>query len=383
MKKKVLLIFLAMVLVVPLAGFAACEGEEAPTDVSEFEERIDKLEADIDKLEADKKALAAEIAELKAPAEVIEWRMSTFMPASGDAWEKYYLTFAERVKEASNGRLVITMYGAGEIIPVMEMWEAVSKGVVDCCWSFGTYWTGKTPMSSFSAGLPLTAVNHRDAFAILYYQGVFDLIQRAYAKHNIHLLHVSPTQDTCITTKFLVNSVDDFVGKKVRAGGIEAEIATELGMSATYFPVPEVYGALESGVVDGVIMGGIIAARVFSFCEVADYIVQPTFNVSGEEILINLDAWNELPDDLKQILISVAHDCNMDRHGYSICQDAVDLAWMQENYGIQVQELPPEEMAKMRAAAMRVYDRYAAESPEFAEALAIIKDYMRLRGLLD
>ena len=44
MKKKVLLIFLAMVLVVPLAGFAACEAEEAPTDVSEFEERIDKLE---------------------------------------------------------------------------------------------------------------------------------------------------------------------------------------------------------------------------------------------------------------------------------------------------------------------------------------------------
>lgn len=376
MRKMLLSILLALTLIVPLAGLAACKGEEAPTGVTELEERIDKLEAD-------NAALEVEIEELKAPTEVIEWRMPTFMPGAGDAWEKYYLTFADRVKEASGGRLIITIYGAGEIIPVLEMWEAVSKGVVDCCWSFGAYWAGKTPMSAFSCGLPLTAANHRDAFAMLYYHGLFDLIQKDYAKQNIYLLHCSPTQDTVITTKFPVTSVDDFVGKKVRAGGLEAEIATELGMSTVYFPVPEVYGALESGVVDGVIMGGIIAARVFSFCEVADYIVQPTLTISGEEILVNLDAWNALPDDLKQILISVAHDCNLDRHGYSISQDASDLVWMQENYGIQLQELPPEEMTKMRAAAMRVYDRHAAESPEFAEGLVIIKDYMKLRGLFD
>ena len=359
MKHKLMLIFLAMVLVVSLAGFVACKADEAPTDVGEIDES-------------------------KAPTEVIEWRMPTFMPGSGDTWELYYLPFAERVKEASNGRLIITMYGAGEIIPVLEMWESVSKGVVDCCWAFGSYWTGKTSVASIEAGLPFTCGTIRDAFALKFYLGINDLVREEYAKHNIHLLWNLPTQETVLVTKFPVSSVDDLKGKKVRAGGLEAEVATELGMSATYFPVPEVYGALESGVVDAVIMGGLAASRMFSFYEVTEYVVYPPFNVgTGEGILINLDSWNALPDDLKQILISCAAQTNIDRLGYGKYTDTDDLNWMVENHGMKVQQLPPEEVAKMGAAAMRVYDRYAAESPIFAEALDIIKDYMRLRGLLD
>ena len=310
-----------------------------------------------------------------ANEKVYKWRMPIFCPAAGPFY-KMMKRFCDDVKTASNGRLEITPYGAGEIIPVLQTWEACSKGIIDINWSFGAYWTGKTKMAAISVGLPFTATSLQDAQAILYEAGVEDLIRKEYAKHNIHLLKTFPVHQTVLCTKFPFKSPEDLKGKKIRAGGVQAEVANELGLSTAFFPVPEVYGALDTGVVDGVIMGGIVVARNFSFYEVTKYVMQPQFDVACEEIQINKNSWEKLPEDLKMILKTCVAKAAFDRASWIKYQDTKDLNYMQKEWGINIATMPPGDVEKMKESAMRIYDKWAKESPAFAEALEIIKGYM-------
>lgn len=311
-----------------------------------------------------------------AEPKVYKWRMPVFTPGAGPFFE-LMKRFCEDVKTASAGRLEITPYGGGDIMPVLETWEACSKGIIDMNWTFPAYWTGKTKMAAVSVGLPFTANTLQDAQAILYEAGVEELIRKDYAKHNIHLLKTFPVHQTLLFTKFPIKSLADLKGKKVRAGGVQAEVATLLGMSTAFFPVPEVYGALDTGVVDGVIMGGIVVARNFSFYEVTKYAMITPFDVACEEIHVNKKSWGKLPDDLKKVLETCAIKAAYDRASWIKFHDTQDLAYMREKWGLTVETMPVEDIKKMKEVALGLYDKMAIESSEFREALDLIKDYMK------
>jgi TRAP-type mannitol/chloroaromatic compound transport system substrate-binding protein len=307
--------------------------------------------------------------------------MPTFVIAGTEMWRTVFAPFADSVEKATGGRLKIDMYGAGEIIPVLEMWEACSKGIVDIAWSYGTYWLGKTPVSAFSVGLPYTTTNMQDS-TVLYHMGLQNIIREDYAKQNIHLLRSFPNQNTIMWTKFPVQSLADLKGKKIRAGGLEAEVVAAAGMATVFFPVPEIYNALDTGVIDGVICGGIHSGTSLSFQEVTKYIIEPpVVGGASEEILINLDTWNKLPDDLKCILESVCAERAYFRMGYADYEDSVWLAKIKKDYGIRVVTLPTQDVKELSEVAMTIYEKKAAESPAFAKALAIVKDFMKLKAL--
>ena len=61
----------------------------------------------------------------------IEWKLVTtwpkVLPGLGSAPEN----FARRVGDMSNGRLTVRVYGAGEVVPPFEVFDAVSQGVAE------------------------------------------------------------------------------------------------------------------------------------------------------------------------------------------------------------------------------------------------------------
>lgn len=313
-----------------------------------------------------------------AKEKVYRWRMQSFLPAGGEMY-KLQAQFCDDVRAASNGRLDIKIFGAGQIMPVLQTWEACSKGVVEINWTFAAYWTGKTKMAGVSVGLPFTTKTMQEHQALLYDGGLEELVRKDYAKHGIHLVRAFPIQRSTIVTKFPVKTLADLKGKKIRAGGSEAEALAANGIATAFFPVPEVYQALDAGVVDGVVMGGIDAARMFSFHEVTKYVVRPAINVACEEVHVNKRVWDKLPDDLKHILTTCASKHGLDRSSYGKYQELVDLEFLKQA-GMQVQQLPADDYQKMADAAMGIYEKWAAEDPAFAEALTLIKKHMQLES---
>jgi len=266
----------------------------------------------------------------------------------------------------------------------METWEAVGKGVTEMAYSYGAYWLGKTPVAAYSCGLAYTMRDKRDFEALLYEYGLEDVIQRAYAEHNIHLLRVTPAMATMMQTKFPVTKVSDLKGKKIRATGLIADMLTKAGASTVYFPGPEIYGALERGVIEGVVYGPLTSQFDQGFHEVTGYVLTPALAAcEADELLVNMDLWNELPDDLKAILYVAAADFTEQLSASYRHWSEVAMERQVEEWGCEVTYMPESERVKMAGFMAEVMDKYSAEDPYFAEATEIVKDYMRQIGLLD
>jgi TRAP-type mannitol/chloroaromatic compound transport system substrate-binding protein len=327
--------------------------------------------------------LAVGFSNAEAKDKVYKWDMT--YPLYRGTWDWAVLEkWCAHLKAASGGRLDITPHAGGEIMPVMETFDAVSSGTLKIDFSYGPYWIGKLPMAIYASGLPPFTLPRWEHYKVLYYELGFEkLIRDAYAKHNIFYVAAMPTNNAVMLGKFPVHKAADLKGKKFRATGLYAEVLNEAGASATYFPWGEIYGALEKGTIDGVIAGPLSSQADSGFHEPTKYLLETSITpVDAWSLHVNMDAWKELPDDLKQLLIeSASYAADLFTGSYFVH----DVRWRKkivEKHGFTVTTLSEEEQRKMSRYSLSVLDKYSKKDPTFAEATKILKTYMRDLGLL-
>jgi len=261
----------------------------------------------------------------------------------------------------------------------MEQWEAVSKGVLEMGFSYGAFWGGKTPVAGFSVGIPFTLRDVQDHY-VLQRMGLEDLIREAYAKHNIYYLRQNPCLGTVMSSKKPVTSVADIKGLKIRAVGMIGQMLAQAGAAVITVPGPEIYGALEKGIIDAAVYGPLASQFEMGFHEVTNYIVMPPLAIEADEMIINMDAWNALPDDLKKLLYLSAADHTV-VIGDLYRRDSEKALNACLKKGLKVSEISQEDRAKLTQIGWKVVEKYAAENPTFAKATEIMKDYLELTGI--
>jgi len=320
---------------------------------------------------------------VEAKEKVYKWDMT--YPLYRGTWDWEVLEkWCAHLKAASGGRLDFTPYPGGEIMPTMETFDAVSTGTLKIDFSYGPYWIGKLPMAIYASGIPPFTLTRWEHYKVLYYElGLEELIRKAYAKHNIYYVAAMPTNNAVMLGKFPVNKAADLKGKKFRATGLYAEVLNEAGASATYFPWGEIYGALEKGTIDGVIAGPLSSQADSGFHEPTKYLLEtPITPVDAWSLHINMDAWNELPKDLQDLIVeSASYAADLFTGSYFVH----DVQWrskLVKDFGFTITTLSEEEQQKMSAYSMAVLDKYAKKDPIFAEATKILKKYMMDLGLL-
>ena len=275
----------------------------------------------------------------------------------------------------------ITLYGDGELIPCFEAFDACSMGTIDFFMSYPAFWLGKVPAAGLG-GLPFTTRDMVDALTLHEQYGLGDVIRKAYAEHNLYHVRSFPYSDARLTTKSPITKASDFNGMNLRVSGLGGEVLTEAGAAITYFPGGEIYGALEKGVLDGAMYGSFGNQVDMSFHEVCNYVLwDPIVGGDTIEYLVNMDTWNKLPDDLKELLdISAGHHSLMSMascRGY----DAEQLVEA-EKLGLSATTLSSGERKIMTELATKVFEKYAAEDKYFAEGWEIAKAYLQLNKLL-
>ena len=108
------------------------------------------------------------------PVDVIEWKLVTTWPKGLPGLGAAPENFARRVNEASGGRLRIKVFGAGEIVPAFEVFDAVSRGVAEAGHGASYYWKGKIPASVFYTAVPF-GMTAQEANGWLHYGGGLEL----------------------------------------------------------------------------------------------------------------------------------------------------------------------------------------------------------------
>lgn len=221
--------------------------------------------------------------------------------------------FCDTVRLASGGRLDIKPYSAGELVPAMEVFDAVSKGSFDAGHDWPGYWKGKneafTAFGSVPYGLDAELYN-----IWLYERGGLQEMQALYGQYNLFALPGGQVgQEMGLNSNKKATKMEDFKGMKVRTWGWYLDILNELGASGVATPGGEVYLALQTGVLDAAEFSSPAVNYPMGFDEVTKYIIQPGVHQPACQFafFFNQKSYDALGDDLKWILDTAAKETQL------------------------------------------------------------------------
>ena len=252
-------------------------------------------------------AKTSETTEKKADGKVYNWRMVTHQLPGTARYDSTILPFVEAVKSASDGRLIIEPYGAGVLFPVSESLDNVKNGVVEMAAVWSGYWAGKNPLFALAASIPADPISD---FSEHHYRSekLAPLVNKVYENYGVKSLggfDYGPSE--ILMSNKALNSLDDFKGITIRTGGIGGEFYAALGASTVSLSGPEIYQALQLKTVDAAEYNDWIVNSEMGLNEVTKYVIEPVLHtgpIDDKVLLVNPKAWEELPADLKAIVLS-------------------------------------------------------------------------------
>lgn len=316
--------------------------------------------------------VAATVTSPAQAADQIVWK-ATSAYGAGLSYHQHATYFAERVKEMSNGRLIIQMNTGGSIVPVLSEQDAVNKGALDLCCSSSMYIRGKFP-AAVQLGASMFDFKQQEFMAWLEYGGGYDLWQEMYDTKgwNVKVLPAFCIYGTESLGWYRkpIRTLDDFKGMKYRTVGEWGEVVQSLGGSVISIPSGELYSALEKGVLDGVDMSHPSFDKGLGLYEICKYNVYPgVHQTSGAmETLVSMEKWKALPDDLKQIVIAALRETNFRSMTKTIIEDAEAVEFFRTK-GVEIIKLAPEVLAEIKKRVEKVLDEQAAKDPFYAKVL--------------
>jgi len=292
-----------------------------------------------------------------------QWRLVTSWPKNFPGLGSAPEFFAQQVKQMSAGRLEITVHGAGELVPALGVFDAVSSGSVEMGHSGAYYWKGKIPASQFFTAIPF-GMNAQEMNGWLYHGGGMELWREIYAPHNIVPLAGGNTgvQMAGWFNKE-INSIDDLKGLKMRIPGFGGEVLTRLGGTAVNIPGGELFTSLQTGVIDATEWVGPYNDLTFGLHQAAKYYYYPGWHEPGPvlEFSVNKQAWEALPSDLQSIVEVAARAANQDMLDLYTAKNQQALEELIETHGVEVRKLPDDVLREMKRVSFEVLQETVAE----------------------
>jgi len=211
---------------------------------------------------------------------------------------------AEWISKMSGGRMNITVYGGGELIPALEGFDAVSNGAVEMNHGAAYYWAGKIPSAQFFAAVPF-GMNAQQMGSWIISGGGQKLWEELYAPFDL-LPFICGNTGVQMGGWFNkeINSMKDLEGLKMRIPGLGGKVLAKAGGSPITVSGGEIYTNLERGVIDATEWIGPYHDYKMGFHQVAKYYYYPGWHEPGPvlELLLNKTKYLALPEDLQEII---------------------------------------------------------------------------------
>ncbi|SDP43581.1 TRAP transporter substrate-binding protein DctP [Desulforhopalus singaporensis] len=302
---------------------------------------------------------------------VFNLRMQSYYPQSMIGCAE---TFAKLAKTMSNGRLNITVFPDGTLTSPDNILKAVKAGMIDIGQGSGSYYS-ELEIGNTEIGLPMAWKNVSEARLLFEGLGFEKLVAQNYENQGVHYLGWAPVATYHILTKQPVNSLDDLRKMKIRAIGGAAKMLNKVGVATVNIKSSEMYLALSTGQVDGVLFGGALDYQAMKLSEVAGYYsATPIVDPIIDSFIVNPKLWNKLPEDMKTILETAAL-----RAGLEYYDDILKEEYLLRSKAFKgVTSFPKEDITTLRKAAVVVWDEEAKRSTTVAEGIGLLKQLSSL-----
>ncbi len=329
--------------------------------------------------------LGAAATSLAAPAiaqDVREWKLVTAWPKNLPGPGVAAQTLADRITTLSGGRINVTLYAAGEIVPGRGVFDAVSEGTAELYHAVPAYWGSKSKGILLFGSQPF-GLRADEQFGWLYHGGGQALYDEMYARFGIKpFLCGNSGPQWAGWFKNEITSVEDLKGLKFRTTGIASQMAAKLGMAAEAMSGPAMFQALQTGALDAGEFIGPWTDSALGYYQVCPHYYWPGVGEpsSAEECGVNADVFAELPDDLKEVVTQACHGLYNPVWTEYMTKHAQSLQTLVSEHNVQVHKLPDDVIAAMGEAAKEIMEEYRSDDDELV--VRITESFLAYRDLV-
>lgn len=253
-------------------------------------------------------AAAAPVA-LAAPAIAqgnpeIRWRFQSSFPRTLDVLFGTAERISNRVAALTEGRFRITVFPAGEIVPALQVLDAVQAGTIEAGHTAAYWYIGKEPSFAFFTTLPF-GLTTRQLTAWLRHGGGNTLADQLFADYSIQAF---PAGDTGAQMggwfRSEIRTQQDIQGLKFRISGLAGQVFQRMGAAPTLIAPAEIYPALERGTIDATEFVGPHDDERLGFFRVARFYYAPGWfePAARLHVMSNRRAFDALPQQYKDAL---------------------------------------------------------------------------------
>ena len=305
--------------------------------------------------------------------------MVTTWPANFPILQESAEKFAHDLGVLSNGRLDVKVFAGEELVPALQVFDAVSQGAVEMGHGSAYYWAGKIPAAQFFSTVPF-GMTAKGMHAWLYHGGGIELWRELYKPYNVMPFPIgnSGVQMGGWFNK-KIESMDDIKGLRMRIPGLGGKVLKMAGGNPVLMPGGEIYTALERGTIDATEWVSPFHDLRLGLDRAARYYYYPGWHEPGTEfeLLINTGKWNELPDYLKRMIEVTAEATSEWVYSSMEYHNTEALKELANKENVTVLEFPPEVLAGLHKLTDRMLQE---ESEKDADFKRVYEAYRRFRA---
>lgn len=283
-------------------------------------------------------------------------RFSTWHPPMSREVKTVWEPMLEQIKKRSSGKISYTMYAGSALGKGPEHYDIVAKGLSDMGYFTATWTPGRFPLSDV---LSLAVwVDGKDLATDIGNAMYKRILYREFK--DVKIIELNGCIQSFLWTKKPVRSLADTKGLKIRTpGGHQTHYIKALGAEPIFMPLGDVYMAMETGTVDGLVTCPpfVLAYKLY---EVAKHGVIATFGCVTEGVVMNLESWKKLPEDQKKIIEEVSENPfkttgGLTREVYKVMMKEI------ADRGVALYTLPPEEAERWYEGFREVTKKWVSD----------------------
>lgn len=309
-------------------------------------------------------------------APTVEWRMASSYTPSLDTVYGGSEVFVERVKALTNGKFTIDIFASGELVPGLEVLDAVQQGTVQAGHTNSYYYRGKNEALAFDTAVPF-GLNFRQQTAWLYEGGGLELVHELLSDFNIISFPAgnTGTQMGGWWNKE-INTTADLQGLNMRIPGLGGEVLKRLGVNVQNLAGGEIFQALQLGTIDAAEFVGPYDDEKLGLQKAATTYYYPGWwePASQYSLYFNLDEWNKLPASYQEVLKTAAAETHTTIMARYDAQNPGALSKLL-NEGVELKRFPDEIMASAQEVAFELYEELASGDAAYNKIYSAWKQF--------
>ncbi len=296
----------------------------------------------------------------------INWRLASSFPKTLDTIHGAAEAFTKRVAQLTGGKFLIRQFAAGEIVPGLQVLDAVQAGTVEMGHTPSYYYFGKDPTFCFDCAVPFGLTSRQQT--AWYEQGGGRELMREFFQGYGVINFMGGNTGTQMGGWYRkeIKTLADVKGLKIRIAGFAGRVMERMGAVPQQIPAGDVYAALEKGTIDAAEWVGPYDDEKLGLARVAPHYYAPGWWETGPQLsfYVSLKEWEKLPKQYQAAIEVASYEAHVMMQGDYDARNPAALARLIKN-GAKLHTFSAAIMDEAYKVSTAVMQEEAARNPKF------------------